>query len=82
MATEVETAKYHGLDRASLLSAYRRIYLSRRLDDKEIQLKRQNKIYFQISSAGHEAVTTAAGKSSAPGTGASLGDCQIGSMPH
>ena len=61
MATEVQSDKYRGLDTAKLVAAYRNIYLSRRVDDKEIQLKRQNKIYFQINSAGHEAVTTAAG---------------------
>jgi 2-oxoisovalerate dehydrogenase E1 component len=60
MATEVQSDKYRGLDAARLVAAYRNIYLSRRVDDKEIQLKRQNKIYFQINSAGHEAVTTAA----------------------
>jgi 2-oxoisovalerate dehydrogenase E1 component len=50
------------LEKADLLDLYRIVLLARRIDDKEIQLKRQNRIFFQISGAGHEGVLAAASK--------------------
>src|SRR3954466_1352282 len=50
------------LDKQDLLDMYRIMLLARRIDDKEIQLKRQNRIFFQISGAGHEGVLVAASK--------------------
>jgi len=64
---KLDSARFRGLDRDALIKLYRTMFLSRRLDDREIQLKRQNKIYFQISSAGHEGVTAAMGLLLRPG---------------
>jgi 2-oxoisovalerate dehydrogenase E1 component len=64
--TERASTRYHGLTRENLLHAYRLMVLSRRIDDKEIQLKNQSLIFFQISGAGHEAVLAAAGMALRP----------------
>src|SRR3954469_4611372 len=65
-ATEAPERSFEGLSGADLLRAYRVMVTSRKLDDKEIQLKNQSLIFFQISGAGHEAVLVAAGMTLKP----------------
>jgi 2-oxoisovalerate dehydrogenase E1 component len=59
--------RYCGLDRETLIRAFRIMQTSRRIDDREVLLKRQNRIFFQISGAGHECIQTAAGLLLKPG---------------
>jgi 2-oxoisovalerate dehydrogenase E1 component len=59
--------RFEGLDPEDLIRAFRLMHTARRLDDREITLKRQNRIFFQISGAGHEAVQVAAGMALQPG---------------
>jgi len=64
MATDVREidagrAELEGLDPARLLELYRIMVTARGVDDREIGMKRQNKIFFQISGAGHEAIQVA-----------------------
>jgi 2-oxoisovalerate dehydrogenase E1 component len=57
------TARFEGLTPDQLIQAFRLMHTARRLDDREVVLKRQNRIFFQISGAGHEAIQVAAGMS-------------------
>src|SRR5690242_4379795 len=62
-SNKMGSPEHLGLGRDELLQAHRRMLLSRKIDDKEIQLKSQSRTFFQISGAGHEAILVAAGLS-------------------
>jgi 2-oxoisovalerate dehydrogenase E1 component len=64
--TRKKPATQPEIDRDTLVGMYRTMLLSRKLDDKEIQLKQQNKIFFQISGAGHEGIQVAAAAHARP----------------
>ncbi len=59
-STAKKSRTYQGLTSQQLIDAYRFMFASRRVDDREILLKRQQKVFFQISGAGHEALGVAA----------------------
>jgi len=67
IGTKIESEDTYGLESEDLVGLYRIMYTSRRIDDREMSMKRQQKIFFQISGAGHEAVDVAAGKAMRPG---------------
>src|SRR5688500_20391104 len=72
MATQerelLEAGDLAGLTPGQLLRFYRTMLTSRRIDDREINLKRQNKTYFQISGAGHEAIGVTVAEHCKPGS--------------
>jgi 2-oxoisovalerate dehydrogenase E1 component len=62
-----DTGEYRGIERAQLIEDFRLACTSRALDDREIMLQKQSRVFFQISGAGHEMVLLALARSMRPG---------------
>jgi 2-oxoisovalerate dehydrogenase E1 component len=68
MTTTVENPAMHrGYPVDELVEDFRLACLSRALDDREITLQKQSRVFFQISSAGHEALLLGLARSLRPG---------------
>jgi 2-oxoisovalerate dehydrogenase E1 component len=59
MTPRAGAGRFDGLEPEALIRVFRLMQTARRLDDREIALKRQNRIFFQISGAGHECAQVA-----------------------
>ena len=57
-----------GLEPSDLLEMYRLMLVSRLIDEREMSLKRQSKVFFQLSAAGHEAIQVAITRHLRPGS--------------
>ena len=53
-------AKLHGFSKKQTLDIYRKMFTSRRLDEKMLVLLKQGKSFFHIGASGHEAAQLAA----------------------
>ncbi|MDR3673317.1 MAG: dehydrogenase E1 component subunit alpha/beta [Holophaga sp.] len=67
MANTATRSANRSLSSSQRITLFRTIYASRRIDDREITGKRQNKVFFQINGAGHEAIQAAAALALRPG---------------
>ncbi len=67
MRSAARSDQYKGFPREELLEDFRLACLSRAIDDREIMLQKQSKVFFQISGAGHEVLLLALARSLRPG---------------
>src|SRR5690349_22061662 len=67
MPAEEARPTYRGIPVDELKADFRTAWVSRFLDDREIALQKQSRVFFQISGAGHEALLLGLGRYLRPG---------------
>jgi 2-oxoisovalerate dehydrogenase E1 component len=58
---KINIIKKYELEKETVQKILRNIFLSRKIDDTEILMRKQSQAFFQISGAGHEGILTAIG---------------------